>query len=71
MERSGPSVIHVESPRVLRNLRDRLLKKANEMALDIANGGYSFDEYNQAAGRRHGILEAIAILDELEQRERN
>lgn len=67
------SFFHVESPHIIRNLKERLLKKRNELAEFVATGGClsSFENYHRYVGQMAGLLDAVDMIDELEKQERN
>ena len=66
----SPAIIHIESPYVLRNLRDLLLKRRAEV-MEWFRTANDWEAVCRVNGRLNGIEDALNILDELERKERN
>lgn len=66
------AIFHVESPYVLRNLRDRITARKVELAGQIAGGLASdFENYRYRIGVLEGLTEALQLIDHMEKNERN
>ena len=61
------AIFHVESPYVLRNLRDRLISRKAELIQQLAGGLASdHEDYRYRIGTLVGLDEALNLIDELE-----
>lgn len=66
------AIFHVESPYVLRNLRDRITIRKGELVKQIAGGlAADYTDYKKRLGVLEGLDEALCMIDELEKNERN
>jgi hypothetical protein len=66
----APAIIHVESPRTIRNLKQRLEGRKAEIMTWFLNAS-DWDQHNRVFGQIKGIEDALSILDEIEKREQN
>ena len=69
---AAAALFHVESPYLVRNLRDRITIRKAELIKEIA-GGYVTDyaDYKYRIGVLNGLDEALQLIDEMEKIERN
>jgi len=67
---SASAFFHVESPYVIRNLRERIKVRQTEMLTYFRNA-IEWDMVTRTQGRMQGLEDVLAILDELEQKENN
>lgn len=66
----APNIIHVESPYLIRNLRQRLNTRLNEMVWDFRSiDPIAATVIADLQGRMNGIAEALKILAELEEKD--
>lgn len=66
---AAPAIIHVESPYVVRNLRERLSKEV-QAEIGFMENAADWPDYKYRQGKIMGLKEALTILDEFETRER-
>lgn len=59
---------HVESPYVIRNLREALLQRQSELVRNLRNGD-ELRDFLLAKGRMEGIDDALRILEDMEKKE--
>lgn len=65
---SGFNVYALDSPQVARTIKQRLLKRREELAAAIASGLVSdWSDYKHRVGVLEGIDEALRVCDDLEK----
>jgi len=69
---AATSLFHVESPYLVRNLRDKIKVRKSELVMQIASGIASdHADYKHRIGVLEGLDEALQLIDEMEKNERN
>jgi hypothetical protein len=68
----APAFFHVESPKVARNLREKITDRRAALIDQIASGlASNHEDYRYRIGKLEGLTEALYYLEELEKNERN
>lgn len=63
-------LFHVESPYVIRNLKDALKQRQSELVTHYRNAD-GLNDFLRIQGRMQGIEDALQIIEDMENKENN